>query len=53
MMLGEELSGGGVEEDQPIQGNCDGEVVGQRTVEIAVPWTVNMYMYMCHVDVCV
>ena len=36
MVLGEELPCGGVEEDQAIESNSDGEVIGKSTVEIAI-----------------
>ena len=39
VVLGEKLPRGGVEENQAVEGDGDGEVVGQGTVEVAVCWT--------------
>lgn len=47
MVLGEELSRGGVEEDQAIESNSDGEIVGKSAVEVAVPRAEYMCAYEC------
>ena len=40
VVLGEQFPRGGVEQDQAIESNSDGEVVGKSTVEVAIPRAV-------------
>ena len=40
VILGEQFSRGWVEEDQAVEGDSDGEVVGKGAVEVTIPRTV-------------
>jgi hypothetical protein len=47
VVLGEQLLRGGVEEDQAIEGNSNGEVVGKGAVEVAILWAVHVGHGVC------
>ena len=40
MILGEQFPRGGIEQNQAIESNGDGEVVGKGTVEVTIPRAV-------------
>ena len=46
VILGEQFSRGWVEEDQAIEGDSDGEVVGKGAVEVAIPGTVHVCVWV-------